>query len=62
MMLQEPIVEFVRIDTELVAESSITCDTDTQYNCTDTYIQSSWEGCGCSDGKNDSLVPCDGLV
>lgn len=62
MVFQEPRVVFVPIEMEVVAEASVDCNADTLYNCEDSQVQASWEGCGCSDGLNEDLVPCDDIV
>lgn len=50
MFLQEPVVEFVRIDPEIVTTSSTDCDPDNPQNCgDDPYLVSGVVLCSCSD-------------
>ncbi len=61
MDIKEPVVEFVPIKPEQVIRAS-GCGGDVESNCIEGPVKASWEGCGCSDGLNFSLVPCDDNV
>lgn len=54
MIFQEPKVEFILIDVNLVTDGS---------GCTDEVKQSSIELCGCTDGAASGRTTCtDGYV
>jgi radical SAM protein with 4Fe4S-binding SPASM domain len=55
MNMLKPTVEYVRIDPEIITDSSVIC-TDSEYNCTDDpYWSSGIVNCTCSDRVKDGI-------